>query len=388
MPRLTTLTLVAAATALLAAPLAAQTRGTDGVPKRPRLAATADTNDAIAYFEYGNLRETPWKKSQEAYYWAYRLDPRQPVFLLAQWQAQWGKQDPGWQYAYREGAQFALESKQAKQLDSLFALVVSRDPFTHFSGGTCYVPSWISDVDDPLAQGSIYYDGMCYKQAAEQWEKVLAKRPGLAGLRIDRAKALHFSGANGLALQELQTALDTLRARDSKKLRHFYESKEWLEYMIGLIQIEEENYSAARDAFGRALAENLSFYQAHARLGDVAMLQNDPTTAIAEYDQAVQLHGDDPVLRDNYGVALLRANEARWADAEAQFRKAVELAPEYANPYFNLAVALSNEGRKEDAITQFREFINRAPHRYVGMIESANRNIAALQSATVAGGRK
>jgi Tfp pilus assembly protein PilF len=150
--------------------------------------------------------------------------------------------------------------------------------------------------------------------------------------------------------------------------------------MTGLIQLEEENYAAARDAFGRALAENLSFYQAHARLGDVAMLQHDPAAALAEYDQAVQLYGDDPVLRDNYGVALLRSGQAHYADAEAQFRKAVELAPDYANPYFNLAVALADEGRKEDAIVQFREFVRRAPRRYAGMIESANKNIAALQS--------
>jgi tetratricopeptide (TPR) repeat protein len=265
--------------------------------------------------------------------------------------------------------------------------VAARDPFVHYSG--CTVPSWIDEVDDPVASGSIYYDGACYGKAAEQWGKALAKRPGLVGLRVLRANALHFSGSNGIALQELQTAIDTLRGRDAKKLGRgrLYDSKEWLEYKIGLIQMQEENYAAAREAFGRALAENLAFYQAHARIGDVDMLQNDVEGAIAEYDQAVQLKGaDDPVLHDTYGVALLRSNTARFADAEAQFRKAIELAPEYAIPYYNLAVALAKQGKKDDAIAQFRAFVAHAPRNNVRLIDAANKSIAALQGATTAGG--
>lgn len=376
---------IAAALALAAAaprPLAAQ-KGAAAAPQRPRLAPDADTNDPDAYFEYGNLRETPWKKSQDAFYWAYRLDPRQPVFLLAQWQALWMKQSPEWRQAYREGAEYAVKSKESKQLDSLLLFLMTRDPFAHFSGG-CYLPSWIDQVDDPFESGWIRYDGMCYGQAAEQWAKVLAKRPGLAGLRIDRAKALHFSHANGLALQELQTALDTLRARDDKKLRHVYESKEMLEYMIGMIQIEEENYAAAREAFGRALTENLSFYQAHARIGDIDLLQGDPAAAIAEYDQAAQLNSDDPVLRDNYGVALMRASKPNFADAETQFRKAIELAPEYPNPYYNLAVALTHEGRKAEAVAQYQEFVDRAPRRELTLITNARKAIAVLNATPAA----
>ena len=95
----------------------------------------------------------------------------------------------------------------------------ARDPFAHFSG--CNIPSWINEVDDALLSGLFYEEGGCYGKAAEQWAKVLAKRPGLVGLRVRRAKALHFSGSNGIALQELQTALDTLRGRDAKKLRNF-----------------------------------------------------------------------------------------------------------------------------------------------------------------------
>lgn len=392
MRRLTTLTrlaagLLALAPALGAAawatPLAAQKAA--AVPERPRLAAGADTNDAAAYYAYGILPDVSWKKAQNAFYWAYRIDPRSTGYILAQWQALWLRQPAEWRMEYREGAEFVLRSRESRQLDSLYRTVMTRDPFTHFTG--CFYPEWIRDVRDPLAAGSILYDGGCFKDAAVRLGEALAKRPGLVGVRIDRARALAFSGANGSALAELQTALDTLRARDGTRVGQFYASKEMLEYMMGLLLVEEERYDEARDAFGRALVENLAFYHAHERLAEIALRRRDVGGAIAEFEQALQLEGNDPLLRHDYAVALMNATPRRYADAEVQLRKAIELAPDFPTSYFNLAVALAQQGKRDEAIAHYRQFVSRAPRTAARLVADATKSIAVLESSAAPTGR-
>ena len=48
----------------------------DKPPKRPRLAAAADTNDSRAYYNRGlELLERDPGKAEDAFYWASRLEP-------------------------------------------------------------------------------------------------------------------------------------------------------------------------------------------------------------------------------------------------------------------------------------------------------------------------
>jgi tetratricopeptide (TPR) repeat protein len=75
------------------------------------------------------------------------------------------------------------------------------------------------------------------------------------------------------------------------------------------------------------------------------------------------------VLRYDYGSALLSAGRA--ADAEAQLRKAVEMEPYWAAPYFNLGAALHAQGKAADALQQYTNFLARAPRKQVAAIASA-----------------
>ncbi|MBI5245773.1 MAG: tetratricopeptide repeat protein [Elusimicrobia bacterium] len=56
--------------------------------------------------------------------------------------------------------------------------------------------------------------------------------------------------------------------------------------------------------------------------------------ALAQLEQAARLDFDDPKILNNLGVALSFAGE--HARAEAAFRRAVELAPEWDVPRHNL----------------------------------------------------
>ena len=89
----------------------------------------------------------------------------------------------------------------------------------------------------------------------------------------------------------------------------------------------------------------MSFYTAHAALGNLALVRHDTAAALGEYAQAVDLAGGEPGLRYRYGVALFEAS--KFSAAADQFRKSVELDPYYAKPYFPLAYILEGSGKME-----------------------------------------
>ena len=364
--------------AMIAASLLVQPAGAQKNKKeleRPKLDAGSDTNDALAYFKYGMARETPWKKAYPAFVWARRLDPMESFYVFAQYQASWARQSPSWRSEYFEGAEYVVKSKEAALIDTLFYESLIRDPYAHFNGCVVYRDL---EITDPVFLGLFHFDNQCWRQAADQLAIAIKKRPRNLMLREYRARALHILGEYGNAASELQGLIAALAERDKKSFQRFYQSKEMYEYMLGLTYLQDQKYAEARDAFGRALTENLAFYMAHDKLSTVALAQRDVETAINEMDLAVQLKPDEPALRQRFGYALLRANPRRNEDAEAQFRKAIELEPLFALPYYNLAVALENQGKKTDAIAQYQAYIVRAPRREKDLIAAAEKKVEKL----------
>jgi tetratricopeptide (TPR) repeat protein len=229
--------------------------------------------------------------------------------------------------------------------------------------------------------GEYFYELGCYTQAAQQFGDVLSKRPDWLDVRYSRARALHFIGQHGPAIGELQVLLDSLRARDQKRTRRYYVSKEVLELMRGDMLVATQDYFNAKKAYARSLEENVAYGPAHVRLARVALVQDALDEALQEYDQALQIEEKDPVVHNDYGVALMRAK--KWPEAEAQFRRAIELEPYFALPYFNLAVALDNQGKKDEAVAGYRDYLARAPRRQARNVTQASTRLAAL--AQVAG---
>ena len=363
-----------------AAPLAAQKDRTKE-PKRPPLEASADTNDAESYYRYAVRRDVSWAKAADAFYWALRLDPMSPYTKLARYEALYYSKPPEWRWEYLQGAEFVVKSKEAKQLEAMYEEAVLRHPFVHLTSSTCYLPSDFEEIDGVVFKAYLAYDLRCYQLANQKFAEALALKQHRKrlDLRVGRARALFAIHRYDSAITELQVVLDSLRARDQKRLVHAYETKALFEYMIGVAHVHRRDYAAAREAFGRALAEDLSFYWVHGWLADVAQLQGDTATALQEFDLAVQLKGDDPVLRFSYGSALLRAG--RYEPAAAEFRRAIELEPYFAAPYLNLAMALDRLGRAPEAVEAYTAYLARAPRSAVRQIQLARDRAAALGAA-------
>jgi tetratricopeptide (TPR) repeat protein len=373
--------LLLALAAVLAAPLSAQTA--PRAVQRPKLDTRADTNDAESYMAYGRRKEVSWKKTLEAFQFAYRLQPDDINILASMQQAFWYRQPPEWRSQYNQGAGFVVKSKEAKFLDSLRYELAIRNPMIYLRG-PCYRLPGIEGHDDDWEAAAFLFDYGCYKESAERYAKAIPRYPRVLGLRMTRAHALYRSGQFGDAVTELQTVLDTLRGRDRKYLAHQYESRAIIEFMIANAHLRMSDAAAAREAYGRALTEDLSLYWVHARLAELALSENDTRTAIAEYEQAVALKEDDGVLRHDYGVALAAAG--RFEDAEPHFRRALELEPLFSTAYYNLAVALDRQEKREEARTAYEDFLSRAPKRQTKMIITTHARLKALREAVAVQG--
>jgi tetratricopeptide (TPR) repeat protein len=174
-------------------------------------------------------------------------------------------------------------------------------------------------------------------------------------LRVDRARVFMQMNNPDSALAELTLAIEDLRKRDKKDLIFVYQSKALTEHSIAMVQERLGHVDAAREALGRALQEDLSYYPAHLQLAFLAIDTKDTTTALTEMDLAVQLRSDDAAARYLYGFTLAAAGKS--ADAEAQLRKSIELNSVYAAPHFVLGQVLEKLGRPADAAKEYTIFL-------------------------------
>ena len=192
-----------------------------------------------------------------------------------------------------------------------------------------------------------------------------------AGYRTDRGRLFFQLDQSDSALTELTQAVDELRKTEKKDLVYVYESKALLEHSIGLVQQRLGNVAAAKESFGRALQEDLSYFPAHVQLGYIALEAKDTTTALSEMDLAVQIRADDPTLRYIYGYTL--AVSGKYKDAEEQLRKAIEVNPVFAAPYHVLGQVLDGQGKAVEARAQYQSFLLRASQQDMRRKEAEER---------------
>lgn len=377
--------LVLAAALAAAWPVDSAAQAGDKELKRPKLDAAADTNDWMSYYNYGmrQVRLKP-KKAVGAFHWAARLNPARAEPLYGEWAATWMLK-PAVLAEYLQGADFIVNSPESRQIDTLLWEAMVRNPIIHrgleqllYATANDYTYgkggwSWSGSAGD---QAWLDYSSGRFREAAQEWGALLVKYPKKFHLHEPRAHAFAALAQYDSAVSTMNLLLKEMEKRDRKKLVAFYQSKAMYLYAIGLMQSNAKNYDAAREAYGSALTEDLSMYMAHGRLGNVALAQGDSATAIAEFDLAVQLKGDDPALLNDYGLLLLRVR--RDEDAAVVLRKAVQVNPWFASPRYLLALALDRLGKKAEAVSEYREFLARAPLRSASEISLARQRINDL----------
>ena len=394
--RCSPLILVLGLAALSVSDVAQAQKGKDE-PKRPRLSADADTNLSRSYYDLGleQLDRDP-ELAADAFYWAARLDPtsadafygRRCALLLAdKWRFQ----------KYIEEDRRTLQSNEIKRIDSLYLYSLTINPFlyrkldVHLFGD--YIQNWAEDyarrnnvspgevrfvierqmqqdASESMRAWQAYGDGR-FQDALRFYADAIKHARYKAGLRADRGRLFFQLGEADSALTELTLALEEMRKTDKKDLVYVYESKALLEHSIGLVHQRLGNVAAAKEAFGRALQEDLSYFPAHVQLAYIGINARDTSMALSEMDLAVQIRPDDPLLRYTYGYAL--GSSGRYADAQVQLVKAIEADPYYAAPYYVLGQVLDAQAKPDEALTQYKTFLARSSQQDLRRKEAEER---------------
>lgn len=385
--------------ALFALPSQAQRMGEPA--KRPKLPVGADSNDASAYLALGqrSIDESP-ETASAAFYWAGRLDPASPDALYGRRMAMVMRKVPLLKMYY-EGGRRARENKELRALDAMYYRAIKIDPFLYERYGRSAllmyarqaaninfgsmsqteINAWFSDqVNEmsPLARARLYAAQGRFDQAVLEYD-IANQKFKSPYIRMEKATALAIQLLNKPALEELRLAIDELRKEDADKEEQvvYYNSKASVEHRIGILYDRLGQPDSAKAAYGRAMAEDLAFFAAHIELGKMALKAKDNATAVSELGLAAELATDEPYVHYLYGSTLVATGA--HADAVAPLKKAIELEPLYAAPYFFLGQALEKTGDAAGAKEHFSKFLAMAPRR------DQNRAVATQRMAALGG---
>ncbi|HEY2849796.1 MAG TPA: tetratricopeptide repeat protein [Gemmatimonadaceae bacterium] len=348
-------------------------------PKRPKLEAMADTNDAREYMDYGfkKFDDDP-EAAASAFYWAARINPDNAEAYYAR-RAALILDDNRLLSTYIDGSTHDKETlKPYRALDTLELRATLLNPFlyrrlearifTDYIGGLNHmspgdaqlhyvINTYLQNAGASTRAWVAYSDGD-FDTALEQYATAMKGDKQPASTHLERARIFGMRAQTDSAVAEFKSALDELRKKDAKSLVFVYDSKATIEHSIGMLLEGHDRPAEAREAYGRALQEDVSFYPAHVRLGMLALGAKDSTTAVSELDLAAQIAPNEPYVRYTYGYTL--AALGKRPEALTQINKAIELDPYYPLPYVTLAEIQEKNGDHASARAAYQAYLKHA----------------------------
>jgi len=124
---------------------------------------------------------------------------------------------------------------------------------------------------------------------------------------------------------------------------------------LGVVYYMKNDYTKALEAYERALNLDSKFASAFSNLGSLYLRrfleQKDPEMMAKAIDSFNRAIDSDPRLATAYnGRAYAFKFSGRSDDAMRDWRKALELQPEYVDVYFNLGITYLQVGNKSEAL--------------------------------------
>ena len=335
----------------------------DSVPPRPRLDAEADTNDAQAYLLFAvRAIARDERAAGAAYYWASRIDPGSAMAVYGRAVS-----------AIRAERRNPFQQAEFARADTLLLRASLLDPFLHrnldpgiassLTGASLAIGRYLAASGSSRMAWTAYSERR-FGDVAGLYTLALdeAKAPGLGVLRAllheRRGEALWLGGEPDSAIAELRLALQEQRRVEDKGVVRFYRPNARLEYQLGHMLERTDRLAEAREAYGRALVEDLAFHPAHVRLGALALEAGDTATAFSELEIAVQAAPRDAPLRFQLGWLLVAAR--RHGDAAHHLQQAIVLEPWYAAPRLLLAKLYEVSDMADLAQLEYQAFLDRA----------------------------
>jgi Flp pilus assembly protein TadD len=129
-------------------------------------------------------------------------------------------------------------------------------------------------------------------------------------------------------------------------------------YLLGLAEIESGDLSKGEASIRSAISSNpqASYYAA---LTNCLIKQAKLIEAAEAVKSGLELDGASAELFNSSGILELK--DGKLSSAEALFRRAVAIKPNFVEANFNLGLVLQQEGRFDEAAVSYQQAINLAP---------------------------
>ena len=149
-------------------------------------------------------------------------------------------------------------------------------------------------------------------------------------------------------------------------------------YLQGRFHLERRTWQAferAAECFLEAIAEDPDYAQAHAGLADTYLLLEryglmHPRAAFVRFKgAALRALRIDPGLAEVHVALAYGKMIFEWdaVGAEAEFRQAIQLNPDYAPARHLYAWSLGSRGRLDEALVQYDRILAAEPHRLISL---------------------
>lgn len=128
-------------------------------------------------------------------------------------------------------------------------------------------------------------------------------------------------------------------------------------YNLGRAFRQKAYYNEALREYRLALDRGEDRFLVRQGMAELHILRRDLAAALEVYDELVAERPERAKLWNERGVVLHQLG--RGEDAQAAYRKAIEVEADYPLSYNNLGVSLASQGRMDDAVDAFRDAIRR-----------------------------
>ncbi|HWO88180.1 MAG TPA: tetratricopeptide repeat protein [Gemmatimonadales bacterium] len=358
----------------------AQAAVSQAPPRRPRLARDADTNDAVAYYRHAieRIRRVP-REAANGLYWAERLDPGSAPTIYARHVTAL-LTNPSLIVGYIHRESDVLRRPEIRQADSILQRALWIDPFLHrgleevvlieYARRVLPRDLWLlrrEPLDDevahemrryfadadPFLAGRSAYGRADYRLALAYYATALQGNRNQERIHYERALAYYQLRRLDSAAIALREALREVR-RAPAALRPVYESVAQWEYALGHLYELQGQTAAARDAFTRALDEDVRLYPAALRLAVLELAAGDTASALNRLTSVAATHDVYPV---RLFLGALYSRIGRRDSAVTHLRRAAELEPWATAPWLAMGLALEAARDTTGAIAAYERFL-------------------------------
>jgi tetratricopeptide (TPR) repeat protein len=176
------------------------------------------------------------------------------------------------------------------------------------------------------------------------------------GRIVARDRAAAWNPESGQLLLELETkaAGDSVAGLDDRRKAAARAQAE--QHYEHAVELEDDDWSAAREAYERTLELCPEHADAHIDLGHLLHERGDAAAAEAHYRGALAARPADAVASYNLGVALEDLD--RKEEAIAAYEDAVLWDPKLADAYWNLGELYHEQGRAQAALRAMKTYLS------------------------------